>query len=102
MKQTWIIQYGSEYMRMDESGNISRPAIRMPASSQWRVTGAVERNNFGHIIARLTLADVKAACNSIDWQYKNGKQRIFVTDFDHGTAREWRCPKHSVRSVMEN
>jgi hypothetical protein len=100
MTRVWIISYGAEYMRMDEDGNVSRPAINMPASGQWRITGAVERNNFGHVTARLTLADIKAACNSLNWQWKNGKQRLFIQDYDHGTRREWRT-KHSVRSVME-
>ncbi len=86
---------------MDNDGLISRPSIKMPASGQWKVTGAVEYNNFGHIVARLTLADVKAACNAIDWQYKNGKQRIFLTDLDHGTHRTWGSPSHCVMSVMD-
>jgi len=100
MKRIWAIQHGSEYMEMDENGLVSRPQIKMAASGQWRITGAIERNNFGHITARLTLADVKSACNSLDWQWKNGKQRIFITDLDHGTAREWRNPKHSIRSFV--
>ena len=101
MKRIWAIQYGSEYMEMDEDGLISRPTIGMKASGEWRVTGAVERNNFGYVICRLSLADVKAACNSLEWHYKNGKQRIFVTDLDHGTQREWRSPNHLIRSFVK-
>ena len=97
----WIIKHGAEYMEMDADGMISRPAIGMGASGQWRVTGAVERNNFGHVVCRLSLADVKSACNSLNWQYKNGKQRIFITDMDHGTPREWRSPNHSVSSRLD-
>lgn len=100
MYRVWAIQYGTEYMEMNEDGFISRPQIAMPASGQWQVTGAVERDNFGRIVCRLSLDDVKAACNSIQWQHKNGKQRIFITDLDHGTPREWRSPSHSVRSFV--
>ena len=101
MQRIWAIQHGSEYMEMDADGLVSRPEIGMKASCQWRITGAVERNNFGRVTTRLTLADVKSACNSIAWQHKNGKQRIFVTDLDHGTPREWRSPKHSIRSFVK-
>jgi hypothetical protein len=86
-------------MEMDEDGLISRPQIGWKATGEWRVTGAVEYNNFGYVITRLSLADVKAACNSLEWQYKNGKQRIHLTDLDHGTAREWGS-KHTVKSFI--
>ena len=101
MRKVWTIQHGSEYMEMDTDGYVNRPQIGMKASGKWRITGAVERNNFGHVTARLTLADVKSACNSLNWKHKNGKQRIFVTDTDHGTAREWRSPGHSISSFVK-
>jgi hypothetical protein len=90
------IQYGNEYMEMDEStGNISRPHIGMKASGQWRIIGAVLYNNFGHIVARASLADILVG-NIKNWQYKNGKQKWHVIDYDHGTNRIWTCPNHSI------
>ena len=100
MKRVWAIQSGNEYMEMDADGNVSRPSIGHSASGQWLITGAVERNNFGHITCRMNLADLKAACNSLEWSFKNGKQRIFITDTDSGTPREWRSPNHSMRSFI--
>ena len=91
-----IIQHGTEYMHMNNEGEISRPVIDMEASGQWRVIGAVERNNFGHAVRRYSLADIINSPESIPWQHKNGKQRTFIQDFDHGTHREWRSPKHCV------
>lgn len=92
---TTTIRYGSETMRLQEDGCITRPAIGMnEPSGEWRVIGAVERNNFGHVVRRFTLADVLAG--GIPWQFKNGQQRTFIQDMDHGTRREWRSPKHSV------
>ena len=46
-------------------------------------------------VARLKpLAEIQAG--GIPWFWANGKQRVFVQDFDHGTRREWRSPKHSI------
>lgn len=102
MKSHWIIKYGDEYMRMDEVGLVSRPAIGMKKpSGDWRVTGAVVRNNFGYVVCRLTLHDLKTRCDEIKWQHKNGKQRVFITDLDHGTHREWQSPKHWMTHVIE-
>lgn len=91
------IHYGSEDMAMDEAtGNITRPAIGMDEpSGEWRVVGAVMFNNFGHVVARAYLADILAG-NIKDWQYKNGKQKWHVIDYDHGTYRTWMSPNHSI------
>ncbi len=84
------IQYGNEYMTLHNNGNISRPAIGMGPSGQWKVTGAVERNNFGAVVRRFTLEEILNDPEAIPWKFKNGKQRTFITDFDHGSHREWR------------
>jgi hypothetical protein len=90
------IVYGNEYREMDESGNISRPEIGMKASGEWRIVGAVLFNNFGNVVAHACLADILAG-NIKDWQYKNGKQKWHVRDYDHGSYRIWMSPKHSIR-----
>ena len=93
---TRIIQYGGEYMTLQDDGCIARPAIGMKANGQWRITGAVERNNLGGVVRRYTFAEILADGPRIPWRFKNGKQRTFIRDLDHGTMREWRSPRHSI------
>ena len=83
-------------MTLHESGEISRPKIGMKSSGQWLVTGAVTRDNFGHVVRRYSLEEVFNNPRSIPWKFKNGKQQTFVTDLDHGTAREWCSPVHRI------
>jgi len=90
------ISYGSEWMDLYDDGCIGRPDIGLGPSGNWKVVGAVTRNNFGHEIRRYSLADILRDPKSIPWQFKNGKQRTFIRDFDHGTSREWCRPGHYV------
>lgn len=94
------IEHGSEYMKLHADGCISRPQIHMGPSGQWRVTGAVTRNNFGYITRRWTLDEIIANPGAIPWRFKNGAQRTFIQDFDHGTMREWRSPCHRVLAAV--
>lgn len=89
---------GNEVMFADEEGNISRPQIGMKASGQWELTGAVRYNNFGGIAERWSLTDIKYG-PTIQWKYKNGKQRVYATDWDHGTNRIWASPSHSIQYI---
>jgi len=92
------IVYGNEYMKLHDNGYITRPEIGMHTpSEQWRVVGAVSRNNWGQVTKRYLLSDVLERPESIPWHFKNGKQRTRIIDFDHGTHREWHSPKHWVR-----
>lgn len=90
------INKGSEYWLLYDNGHIERPGLVSP-SPNWRVTGALERNNFGGIVRRYTLADIIERGDTIPWRFKNGQQRVFVQDFDHGTHREWRSPNYTIR-----
>ncbi len=67
-----------------------------PPSGQWLLLGAVEQNNFGRITKHYTVADIRAG--RVPWKFKNGKQRCFIKDLDHGTMRVWACPPHVVTS----
>lgn len=89
------IRYGSEFWRLHADGAIERPGLVAPNAAAWRVTGAVTRNNFGHITARYSLADILGNA-PIPWSHANGAQKTFVRDFDHGAVREWRSPNHSI------
>ena len=94
MKRT--ILKGSEYMTLHENGDISRPEIKMKASGNWKISGAVTRNNLGHVTKFYSLAEILDNPAKIPWQHANGKQKTFVCDLDHGTNREWRNPTHSI------
>jgi len=91
-----IIVKGDEYMHLYSDGAVARPAINMPPSGEWRITGAVTLNNFGGVVRRYSLAEILADPKSIPWQFKNGNQRTHVQDLDHGTRRQWNSPTHYI------
>jgi len=85
---------------LHDNGNIQRHDVPAPydqPSGQWRITGAVTRDNFGNALRRYTLAEILAGPAAIPWKFRNGKQRTFLQDYDHGAAREWNSPGHEVR-----
>lgn len=94
--RTWTYYHGNEYMAVDAGGLVSRPEIGMPASCQWKVTGAVRFNNFGHVVERATLSQILSGKLKGQWQYRNGKQQWHVADLDHGTHRVVMSPNHSI------
>ena len=94
MTTTEITQNGTRYATLDESGRVQRRDGMNTASDSWRITGAVRLNNFGYEVERFTLTEVLAG--GIRWAHKNGKQRVHLTDFDHGTHRMWCSPDHRV------
>jgi hypothetical protein len=82
-----------------DNGDIQRHDVPAPydqPSGQWRITGAVTLDNFGHVARRWTLADILADPGAIPWKFKNGKQRTHLTDCDHGSHRVRMSPGHSV------
>jgi len=86
----YIVQRG-ERMPVTREGFIARQGSKA-FSGQWRMTGAVTRNNFGAATRRYGLAEILADPSAIPWQHANGKQRTFITDLDHGSYREWCSP----------
>lgn len=78
-----------ETMIVDEQDRFVRPAIGLPPSGKWTMRGAVEVR-FGRIIRCYTMADVREG--RVPWFWKNGKQRCFVADTDHGTSRVQMSP----------
>lgn len=87
---------GDETFAVHADGSISRPKIGMGCSGQWRITGAVERNNFGRVVRRYSLAEVLEGADRIEWRHKNGNQKTFITDYDHGSGREWVSPSYRL------
>lgn len=90
------IEHGEEHWRLHEDGAVERPGLVAPDARSWRVVGAATRDNFGNIVRWWSLEDILSDAPSIPWRFKNGKQRTFVQDVDHGTRREWRSPKHRI------
>jgi hypothetical protein len=95
--RTRTIEYGSEYFKLHPSGYIERTDGHARPSHKWRVVGAVTRNNFGHVVRRYSLDEILRDPSAIPWRHKNGTQRTFLCDYDHGTLREWRSPGHRIR-----
>jgi hypothetical protein len=77
-----------ECMPIREDGCITRQGCS-DFSGEWKIVAAVRLNNFGRTVERIAWPEV---LNIKDWQFKNGAQRWFVVDFDHGSKRVWMSP----------
>jgi hypothetical protein len=88
--QGWTIHENGDVQRHDVPAPYNQP------SGNWSITGAVERNNLGGAVRHYTLAEVLANPAGIPWKFKNGEQRTFLTDIDHGTPREVAGPSYTV------
>ena len=99
---------GGEVFHVNARGEVSRPAIGMGASGEWRITGAVRFNNFGHIVERVGFPQCFTNPTvTRNWRYKNGKARWHLTDYDHGSNRVQMSPSvarsHLItRAELEN
>ena len=91
-----IIEYGSDHWILHMDGAIERPGRVTPDAKTWRIVGAVRFNNFGRIVECASVADIFAG-RVTQWRYKNGAQRWYVRDFDHGTVRQWNSPRYSIK-----
>ena len=95
------IRHGNEWMRAiphDHCALVYRPSIGMKVpSGDWRILGAVRFNNFGRVVERIGWDELAKRANTLDWQYRNGKQKWHVRDWDHGTERVWMNPTHEIR-----
>lgn len=80
-----------EYLPVFEGWLIGRQGWPR-GSGKWLLTGAVEYNNFGHVVRRYSQEELLSA--EIPWTHKNGKQRTHLTDLDHGTRRTWGGRNH--------
>ncbi len=85
------IKYGTEWFVLYPSGEIGPGP-----SPTWKITHAEEFNNFGHKIRSYSLEEIIQTPANIPWLYKNGKQRTYLCDLDHGTHRMWCSPTHFV------
>lgn len=90
---------GREYMDVNAAGWIARKGQNsLTASPGWRLLGAVELNNFGATVRNYSLAELLADPAGIPWTFKNGKPRVRLCDFDHGTRRQWCRPAYVIRA----
>lgn len=82
-----ILKRDNVYFNVNENNEISYNDIN--PSLNWIFDGAVRINNFGHIVKRFSADFIRQNANGLDWLHKNGKQRLFLCDIDHGTYRIW-------------
>jgi len=81
---------------VNEKNQISyttRDGFFVKPDDTWVLLGAVEyRTVFGRwqAVRRYTVEEIRAG--KVPWIWKNGEQRCFVVDCDHGTTREWMSP----------
>ena len=91
----YVILHGLELMQCDEKGMITRPEIGVDTPSKdWYITGAVKISSFGNITRKYSLDETLNG--NLQWWYNNGKQKIHITDYDHGTHRIWMKPGHKI------
>jgi hypothetical protein len=95
-REAATIVRGGEYMALYLDGSIGRPKIDMLPSGEWKITGAVTLSKLGRITRRYSLAEILADPSAVPWLHKNGKQKTFVEDLDHGTKRLWVSPQHYI------
>jgi len=72
------------------------PTWLVRGSASWRIIGAVTCNNFGHVVKRWTCREVLDTPEAIPWKWKNGKQRSYLLDYDHGSNRRRESPGYVV------
>lgn len=84
------ITTSQETYYVDDCNRISRPSTGLGPSGDWLLLGAAEYR-FGRVVRRYSVDEIRAG--RVPWFYKNGAQRCFVRDRDHGTMREWQSPR---------
>ena len=89
MKIIAEIYQNGEYLPVNDKYEITRQGSES-FSKQWELMGAVRFNNFGYVVETMPVTMLKEHIK--DWQYKNGKQKWFIRDYDHGTHRIWMNP----------
>jgi len=90
VKEIWDLNEKGQLSRVCSDGSVVSP------SDRWVVLGAYRYNKLGYAVEFYSFATILAAPDKIPWKWKNGKQRTFIVDWDHGARREWRTP-HEVK-----
>ena len=87
------IYSGSNFYQFNNKGEIYGPYVK--PSGEWLLLGAVRYNNFGtQVVERCPFKEIKKLNGQ--WKYKNGKQKWYIQDLDHGTKRTWMSPDHEI------
>lgn len=99
-----VIYHRGELIKADERGYLSRTTgdgFEVKPSPNWRIDGALEfRKVFGNEVISKHYSFQDILDGKVPFQYKNGRQRCFIKDYDHGACRVW-TGSHDVR-VIEN
>lgn len=90
-----VLMEGTETKIIDlTTGSITRKRngeVDYLSSAQWYVTGVSIRNNFGHVVERISLVEFAKRLfeNEACLFTKRGKAKFTFEDVDHGTKRTW-------------
>lgn len=76
------IIFQDEIWAVNDKNQISRPGVS--PSDAWVLTGACEYR-YGRVAKRYTVEQVRSGL--VEWRHKNGHQKSFLTDLDHGRHR---------------
>ncbi len=89
-----ILRYtsGRETFAVHADASISRPAIGMAPSGEWKLRGLTDR--YGRVV--VPFDQLAAKLPTLDLFYKNGKPRYMIADLDHGTSRVQGSPGYSA------
>jgi hypothetical protein len=96
-----LTPYGDRYLVDVETGLIRRPGEA--TSGGWKMIGLVRTGpGFAFGTGLIPLADVSQCLKTgLKLQYKNGRPRFTVRDWDHGTVRTWGNTRyHGVYSIV--
>jgi len=85
--ETYIINDLNQFSRPKLTAQYSN--VGLP-SNDWAMTGAIEYK-FGNVFKEYSMEDVWD--KKVPWFYKNGKQRCFVVQYDHGFKTVMISPK---------
>ena len=91
-----IVRAGGLYpeLCLEPDGCIHIPSFK--ASGQWKLLEVIELDNTRHDKRHYSLLEVLLAPEKIPWKFKNGTQKSFIIDWDHGTHRRWASPPHHI------
>ena len=87
-----IFQRGDVYL-VNEKDEIHGGPNKVTPDQSWRLVGAAEMrmvHGSWRQVRRFSVADIRAG--RVPWRWKNGSQRCFILDYDHGTRRMWGNP----------
>ena len=99
----YLIYDGTEMYEVNALGQIRRTGVNATRySDQWKAVALLARNNFGKTVDSIQFSEWdKRLPAEVDQTYKNGKFKMALRDFDHGTVRTWGKPVRVGRATRQ-